>query len=597
MSAFHLKLRVLFADGSPAAGLNVTVHENFAPSRSDVVAGQTNGDGRIERDLRDRRQISVPDNVLFPLGPSHLVDDPLDHPTFQITLSDDLGQSNATGPYTDGGIGDLQIRLPSSFLSVTASGIARRSLNASMNGKAPGHVFMMRKDGAVWAEAAGGKAILPRPGQPGRNMTNDTIIHIASMSKPICATALVAMIDDWTEMQADRALLATTPPAKTQVLTFHPHLRLGLAGRRPRIISQERVPHLIAPLYADRARAAEFIAEGFADALPGEMGRLLEAFVADPAVVVTPAPPIPAGHFGLLRRVMLSAPPPAYTDPFLPLIQTRLRATATSVAGNLQIGAGVAAVTLHQLLTHTSPLINGLGDSLKNLPGYSLARPKEPANGRRATFNLWPYLMLLLRQDANGAPGYKNDNYTVLGGVIEACTEMAYDEFVERRLFLDPRFDRIRRRVVAPGSSATYYQGAPPLWSTGNPLPDYTGFSAAGGWYATASQMSDWLDVLFRGTAVAGVMGAAPLITGNLARLFGITGYFSGGSIPTLAPGIVTYQHNGGTGVGHGSVNGKMAVIDGPSGAIHTAFFAGNGDFDAEPPFNTLIAALIANAW
>ena len=89
MSAIHLKLRVTFADGSAAPGLRVRVHENFG---SDFDGGVTNGDGHAEKDLRERRQISVPD-PRNPFGPTLEVDDPADQPTFQVTLTDSLPQS------------------------------------------------------------------------------------------------------------------------------------------------------------------------------------------------------------------------------------------------------------------------------------------------------------------------------------------------------------------------------------------------------------------------------------------------------------------------------------------------------------------------
>jgi CubicO group peptidase (beta-lactamase class C family) len=595
MAAIHFKVRVRFDDGSNAAGLNVRVHENFG---GDFDCGVTNGEGIAERDLREVHKIRVPNNPLIPWGPSREIDDPLDHPTFQVTVADVLGQSNSTGPHPDAAVRDLRIRLPRSFQKLSPHSIADIKLSPMLDNKAPGRVFYMRKNGVEWANACKGQARLTRPGEPGRVMTNNTIIHIASMSKPICATAIVAMIDDWTAIQA---ALANPDLAPTQQVRFAPALGVRLGGRQ-RLLTRADVPAFLAPLFRTRKVAKGFLDEGLLNGIPGNGAEILRAFAASTGVAATPARPTPPGHVGLLRRLLRGTPPPNLNTPFLPLVQGRLDDIAGQVGGTTVIGANIAAITLGQLLRHTSTIVNGINNNpaLRNLPGFNEARVDEPIDGSAARFNLWAYLLMLLRQDANAGGGYKNDNYTCLGGVIEACTETSYDDYVETRLLMDGRFDRIRRRVVNQAASALYYQGGPPFWTTGNPLPDYRGFSAAGGFYATGVQMTDWLHALVTRANVDQVLGAAPLVSTNgVALLFDTTGVFSGGNIQTLGAGssIRSYPHNGGTGVGSGSINGKMAVFRGPGGDTHTAFMAGNGNFDAEPPFNQTIDALIQNAW
>jgi CubicO group peptidase (beta-lactamase class C family) len=539
--------------------------------------------------------VRVPNNPLFPFGPSHEVDDVTDHPTFRVTVSDAIGQSNATGPRPDAAIRNLDLRLPASFRKLDASAVADIKLQSLLDDKAPGRAFFVRKNGNDWADACAGQARLTRIGVAGRAMTRDTIIHIASMSKPICATAIVAMIDDWTAIQAARS----NPNAPTQVVRFDPGLRVRL-GLRPSTVRRATVPAFLAPLFASRKLAKSFLDDGLLNGIPGNGAEILRAFATSTGITATPDQPTPPGHVGLLRRVLMAAPPPTLDSLFLPLVQRNIEDAARQVAGTALFGAGINGITLRQLLTHTSPIVNGINNNpaLRNVPGWNEAQSDEPTDGSAATFHLWPYLLILLRQDANQGSVYKNDNYTILGGVVEACTETPYDDYVEKRLLFDDRFDRIRRRVVSQ-NSAYYYQGTRPFWTIGNPLPDYRGFSAAGGFYTTASQMTDWLHALFTRQDVNQVLGAAPLVTtSGFTLLFGAANkVFSGGNMPTVGTNITSYPHNGGTGVGTGSINGKMAIFRDPGGDIHTAFLAGNGSFDAEPPFNETIKALIQNAW
>jgi hypothetical protein len=399
---------VKYDDSSPAPGLHVKVHEVAA---SDYYLGQTDTDGSIDKDIRDRSQVSVPDDWRFPWQGTHLEDDPLDHPTFKITVDDDLGQSFTTPPFFYDAINDLEIILPPNFLhppsslDSSPSAVAERSLHHNVDPFAPGREFMVRKDGAIWAEAANGVARLGTFGQRPMAMINDTIIQIASMSKPICATALVAMIDDWTAIKSAIDGLGSTSTRDSQSLTFSLHVFTGIPDLRLGTIS---IPNVLAPLFASRSVARQFVSQGLIGALPTPLSDWLLRFAMSEMIVVRPVPSVPPGHFGLLRRVLQGVQPPAYGDPFLPLIESKLRATAASVGGNYQPGTGIDVIKLQELLVHSSALIIGLQDpSLQQQPGWTAAQSQQPADGSQVTFNLWPYLLLLLRQNATGAAGYK----------------------------------------------------------------------------------------------------------------------------------------------------------------------------------------------
>jgi hypothetical protein len=186
----------------------------------------------------------------------------------------------------------------------------------------------------------------------------------------------------------------------------------------------------------------------------------------------------------------------------------------------------------------------------------------------------------------------------VLGGVVEACTEMPFDDFAIQRLFFDSRFSQIRRRVVDKDSGAWYYSGRRPLWNGGQlpfggggqPLPDYTGWSAAGGWYVTANQMTDWLHALYSREDVEGAKGPAPLVSSaGHDQLFGSNAFFSRGDTSVPADNVIGYSHAGGTTLNNRSVNGKMSILVGPGSSVHTAFLAANGSLSAHSPFDTAI--------
>ena len=299
----------------------------------------------------------------------------------------------------------------------------------------------------------------------------------------------------------------------------------------------------------------------------------------------------PPGYFGLLRRVLDHVAVPHYTDPFLPLIRGRLGAGAT-------IGVGVDTITIADLLTHHTDLTSrALNPALHSAAEIAAVAPAEP-NGGLARNDYWGFVKLLLAEPCNRVANinYGNNNYTVLTTVIEACTDTTFDDYVTRRLFFDPRFSRIRRRVVDPALGALYYSGTAPNWTGGLPLCDYSNWPGNGGFYATANQLTDWLHTLYKRTPVAGVSGNAPLIsaTGH-SSLFGpTTGFFSLGIVNRDGPpdAAKRYQHNGGTGVNGASVNGNLAIVVTPSGSVYSALFVANGNVGADPPFEAAVRKL-----
>lgn len=181
--------------------------------------------------------------------------------------------------------------------------------------------------------------------------------------------------------------------------------------------------------------------------------------------------------------------------------------------------------------------------------------------------------------------------------VIEACTGTSFHDYATRRLFADPAFSHIRQKVVEPNLGALYYGGPGPNWTGGVQFSDYTNWPGNGGFYASASQLTDWMYKLYERIPVrldgSDDGNVAPLVsaTGH-DNLFGTTGYFTLGR-STIDGGPAgarfRYQHNGGTGGNGGSVNGNLAIIVSPGGTSYAALFVANGDLDADKAFNKAV--------
>jgi hypothetical protein len=343
------------------------------------------------------------------------------------------------------------------------------------------------------------------------------------------------------------------------------------------------VPKVLTPLFADRTKAIEFLETGL---LPNNISpsvlAALRSFAYNNASI-SPVPAVPPGYFGLLRRVLAGEQVPDFSDPFLPLISSRL--------GNSPIiGPNIGQITLRDLLIHNT-----------NIPEDSMdmdlsATAKSEPSGGLATFDTWGYLKLLLGRDYKRnnpeSTQYRNAHFTILSAIIETCTGTTFDDYVTNRLFSDERFNRIRRRVVDQGREAYYYtvnQG-----EDGRRLGDYTNWPGNGGFYATANQLTDWLHALYTGEMLHGMNGDAPLISSaGLNVLFGMVGYFSLGITNRGGQMAASnrYQHNGST-CANGCMNGNLAIVVAPSGVVFTALYVANGDVPADDGFNKVIDAL-----
>jgi CubicO group peptidase (beta-lactamase class C family) len=208
-------------------------------------------------------------------------------------------------------------------------------------------------------------------------------------------------------------------------------------------------------------------------------------------------------------------------------------------------------------------------------------------------------------QSSERRPGenkYRNVNYSILGAFIETVAEQRYADWVRFRVLGDAaEFPSIERRAVPHALAAKYYPDG--FATRANPgragvlHPDYTNWSADGGFYVTASQFTDWMYAVYAGLRVR---GGRPIVSSSgRTLLFGDRPIFSGGNRLAAANAAGTtyfgFEKNGGTGAAGGSTNGNLKIFtprDG--GPVYTAFVLVNGSARAEDFFNPLFDELFA---
>ncbi|MGW0659943.1 serine hydrolase domain-containing protein [Streptodolium elevatio] len=164
------------------------------------------------------------------------------------------------------------------------------------------------------------------------------------------------------------------------------------------------------------------------------------------------------------------------------------------------VPADKRAITIHQLLTHTSGLPEGIGEDYEPLSrdamlGRALATPLEAAPGEEFA--------------------YSNTGYSVLAAVVEKVSGMSYGDFLARNLFGPAGMTRTGYVLPDPGRGdvAVEYdeQGA----SQGRPFehpwaPDgpYWNLRGNGGLLSTASDMFRWYRALEGDTILNGAAKA-----------------------------------------------------------------------------------------
>jgi len=234
--------------------------------------------------------------------------------------------------------------------------------------------------------------------------------------------------------------------------------------------------------------------------------------------------------------------------------------------------APIAAVTIGQLLSHTS----GLGDFFGD-PGYARLQPKLTT--------LAAYLPLIARERLRFPPGsrfgYSNSGYLLLGLVIERASGLSYYDYLRRNIFGPARMHSAgcywRARLPAIAATGYLVPGVP----NSDSLPPRG--TSAGGCYASAKDMLAFADALL-GHRLLNTRLTSTITTQKVKAPGG--GYGYGFGIRTGRPGDPpTIWHNGGApGVGSElDINprlGYTVVIlanDGPDAVTPVADLVLNG--------------------
>lgn len=156
-----------------------------------------------------------------------------------------------------------------------------------------------------------------------------------------------------------------------------------------------------------------------------------------------------------------------------------------------------SAITLHQLLTHTS----GIPDYF-SLSGYGTLAAAQPT----------PEQLIAVFRDAplDFAPGtqwaYCNSDYVLLGHVIERASGLPYADFLQRNIF-GPVGMAQTSYDPAPAASATHPTGYT-SWGQPAPADDPSTLYAAGGLTSTVGDLFLWHRALSTGTPQLASPGA-----------------------------------------------------------------------------------------
>ncbi len=238
--------------------------------------------------------------------------------------------------------------------------------------------------------------------------------------------------------------------------------------------------------------------------------------------------------------------------------------------------ADVAAITVDQLLTHTS----GLGDFMRS--GY----PKEA----RAALTAADLLPLVVKQPLEFKPGtresYSNSGYVVLGAIIEAITGQSY-------------YDYVREHIFRP-ASMTRTDWFPPGHDTDNTAIGYTAGPAgsltdnsdvvpwgnpSGGAYSTVGDLQRFAEALLDNKLLSPAM-TATVLDGKVRMS-------NGGA--EVAYGFIDGTVNGVRIVGHGGgAPGVAAAVDIYPDLGYVVVILANYDGAVDPVRDKIVQILTA---
>ncbi|HEY8581755.1 MAG TPA: serine hydrolase domain-containing protein [Capillimicrobium sp.] len=212
-------------------------------------------------------------------------------------------------------------------------------------------------------------------------------------------------------------------------------------------------------------------------------------------------------------------------------------------------------ITLHQLLTHTSGLVEGLGDDYERQTRASV-------------------LSAALDSRLHARPGaeyaYSNVGYSVLAAIVERASGMGYEQFLARHLFAPARMTQTGYvlpgwrpdRVAVEYGPAGRPQGRPfdHPWADDGPFWNLRG---NGGLLSTARDMFRW-HVALEGDEVLDRRAKRKLFEPHVLEEPGGRSSYGYGWVILRSPEGRIAWHNGGNGWSYGEVlrlPGKGAMV------------------------------------
>lgn len=244
-------------------------------------------------------------------------------------------------------------------------------------------------------------------------------------------------------------------------------------------------------------------------------------------------------------------------------------------SGLVYPGLNVQDITLRDLVNHSSGLLFNFNLADTGVTDIKAVK-YEPSDGGMAVFDSKKIMTAILKNDANTqSTGYQNVNYILIGAIIESVTGRSYNEYAVTRLFRgDANYSDLRRRVTDLSKNTRYYINRFNNNFIGGVLhPDYSNFSADGGWYMSAKQFCKWFDKAMNGELIG-------------RGRFNFGGYnFKDPAFGAFGHGVTGrlgyFSKNGGTSVGGGSANADFRYYYGYDNERYCVFTAVNSDINA----------------
>jgi CubicO group peptidase (beta-lactamase class C family) len=325
-------------------------------------------------------------------------------------------------------------------VTMTPSKAADAGLSKVYDTKLKGWIFYAQKNKQPLAVAGHGLARrVPVDGLPARAYDENTLVHVASVSKLICAVGVLRLIEDWNEI--------------FQQTTVQPSGRRSYVGP-----SRSGDEFLI-------ARVEEV---GRAISIDDKYYSLVEPFLVWKA--------------DFFRRPDLS----------MTTIEVRFSTP----------GLGVQNVTIKELLQHRSGLTDDKKkEGQARMASYGGFEDvdifDEVTADNMCFFDLVKACVVVCAADVGTKDGvYSNVGFDLLSGLVQFNVGCNFEDWARKKLFPDARFDDIAKRPVDPARAAYYYGESDGGAALGVFHPDYRHFSFTGGFYTSPRAICDWVDAV-----------------------------------------------------------------------------------------------------